>query len=138
NAVRRLGAEVVLGSAAADVTGDVTVDCRGSGAAGDLKTLRGVRGERASVRAGESALKRPVRLLPPRRSLYVVPWRAGTYMVGATMIETGDSGPVSLRSTLDLLGLAYALHPAFGEARIVSLDAGMRPAFPDNLPRIAL
>jgi glycine oxidase len=34
-----------------------------------------------------------------------------------------------------LLGLAYALHPAFGEAEIVELGAGVRPAFPDNVPR---
>lgn len=54
------------------------------------------------------------------------------------MIETDDSGPATLRSTLDLLGLAYALHPAFGEARVVSLDVGLRPAFPDNLPRIVV
>ncbi len=75
-------------------------------------------------------------MLHPRQRLYVVPWRMGTYMVGATMIETDDSGPVTLRSTLDLLGMAYALHPAFGEAQIIALDAGTRPAFPDNLPRI--
>jgi len=58
------------------------------------------------------------------------------YVLGATVIETEDAGPVTLRSALDLLGAAYALHPAFGEARIVELAAGVRPAFPDNLPRI--
>jgi glycine oxidase len=35
-----------------------------------------------------------------------------------------------------LLGAAYALHPAFGEAEIVELGAGVRPAFPDNVPRV--
>ncbi|MCX7320773.1 MAG: glycine oxidase, partial [Hyphomicrobiales bacterium] len=29
-------------------------------------------------------------------------------------------------------------HPAFAEARIVEFGAGLRPAFPDNLPRIAI
>jgi glycine oxidase len=60
----------------------------------------------------------------------------GTYMIGATMIEVGDGGPATLRSTLDVPGLAYALHPAIAEARVISLDIGLRPAFPDNLPRI--
>jgi glycine oxidase len=83
-------------------------------------------------------LARPVRLLHPRHSLYVVPWGGGTYMLGATSIESDDSGPVSVKSALDLLGMAYALHPAFGEARVISLDAGVRPSFPSNLPRIVL
>jgi glycine oxidase len=90
------------------------------------------------VQTAEITLNRTVRLLHPRFPLYVVPWGAGTYVLGATVMETEDTGPVTLRSTLDLLGLAYALHPAFGEARVVSLDAGARPAFPDNVPRIVV
>jgi glycine oxidase len=41
-----------------------------------------------------------------------------------------------VRSALELLSAAYAVHPAFGEARIVEIGAGLRPAFPDNLPRV--
>ena len=37
-----------------------------------------------------------------------------------------------------LLGAAYAVHPAFAEARIVEFGSGLRPAFPDNLPLIAI
>ena len=37
---------------------------------------------------------------------------------------------------MELLNAAYALHPAFAEAGIVELGAGLRPAFPDNLPRL--
>jgi hypothetical protein len=33
---------------------------------------------------------------------------------------------------------AYALHPAFAEARVMSLDVGLRPAFADNLARIII
>ena len=43
-----------------------------------------------------------------------------------------------MRSALELLGAAYAVHPAFGEARIVEFGSGLRPAYPDNLPRIAV
>ncbi len=42
---------------------------------------------------------------------------------------------MSVRSALELLGGAYAVHPAFAEAEVVDLGAGVRPAFPDNVPR---
>jgi glycine oxidase len=58
-------------------------------------------------------------------------------MLGATSIEGEDTG-VSVRSALELLGAAYAVHPAFAEARILEFGSGLRPAFPDNLPRIAI
>ena len=38
-------------------------------------------------------------------------------MVGATVIESDDAGPVTVRSALELLGSAYALHPAFARGR---------------------
>ena len=41
-----------------------------------------------------------------------------------------------MRSTVELLNAAYALHPAFGEAEILELGADLRPAFPDNLPAV--
>jgi glycine oxidase len=77
-----------------------------------------------------------VRLLHPRFPLYVVPWGDGVYMIGATVIESEETGAISLRSALELLSAAYALDPAFGEAEIIEHGAGARPAFPDNRPRI--
>ena len=59
-------------------------------------------------------------------------------MVGATVIESDDAGPVTVRSALELLGSAYALHPAFAEAQIVDMAAGVRPAFADNVPKIVV
>ncbi|PCK76919.1 FAD-dependent oxidoreductase, partial [Rhizobium sophoriradicis] len=58
------------------------------------------------------------------------------FMVGATMIESDDAGPVTARSLMELLNAAYAMHPAFGEARVTETGAGVRPAYPDNLPRV--
>jgi glycine oxidase len=113
----------------------VVVDCRGLAARTELPNLRGVRGEMAVLRVSGVELTRPVRLLHPRFPLYVVPWGDGSHMVGATVIESEDTGAVSVRSALELLGAAYALHPAFGEAAIVELGSGLRPAFPDNIPR---
>ena len=57
-------------------------------------------------------------------------------MVGATMIESNERKRVSARSMLELLGAAYALHPAFGEAEVVEIGVDARPAFHDNLPRL--
>jgi glycine oxidase len=113
----------------------IVIDCRGLAARGDLPELRGVKGEIAIVETNEVKLARPVRLLHPRWPLYVVPRPEGRFLIGATSIETED-WRVSVRSALELLTAAYALHPAFAEARIVELGAGLRPAFPDNLPRI--
>jgi glycine oxidase len=73
----------------------------------------------------------------PRWPLYIIPRGDNRFMIGATSIEREDNG-VSVRSALELLSAAYAVHSAFGEAKIVEIGAGLRPAFPDNLPRIAI
>jgi glycine oxidase len=112
------------------------VDCTGLAARESLADLRGVKGEMLYVRVPELSLSRPVRVLHPRVPLYVVPRGAGLYMVGATMIESDQPTRISARSMLELLGAAYALEPAFAEAEIVEIGTGVRPAFPDNLPRI--
>jgi glycine oxidase len=59
-------------------------------------------------------------------------------MIGATVIESEDRGRVTVRSALDLLSTAYAVHPAFGEARLLDFDADVRPAFPDNVISITI
>ena len=137
-AAKRAGVEVVLGAdwQGEATAGELAIDCRGLGARKDLPDLRGVRGERLILRTREIALRRPVRLLHPRHPIYVVPWADGLFMVGATVIESDDDGPISVRSALELLGMAYALHPAFGEAQVVDAAAGVRPALADNVPKI--
>ena len=114
----------------------IVVDCRGFGARRQLPELRGVRGEMIRVRTSEIGLTRAVRLLHPRIPLYVVPRRDGEYMIGATMIESADKGAVTVRSAIEMLNAAYTLHPAFGEAEILEMSADVRPAYPDNEPRI--
>jgi glycine oxidase len=134
-AARGAGAAIELGTTWSPSEADgIVIDCRGIAASDELASLRGVRGERMVIRTAELHLGRPVRLLHPRHPLYVVPWGDGLYLVGATVIESEDIGPVTVRSALELLGTAYALHPAFGEAEIVETGAGVRPAFPDNMP----
>ncbi len=140
---RETGAEFVFGRDwtavdVRDMRADHIVDCRGMGARAELPELRGVRGEMLVVETREVSLSRPVRLLHPRFPLYIVPWEGNRFMIGATVIESGEKGPVTVRSALDLLGAAYALNPAFGEARILHFGADVRPAFPDNAPHIVL
>jgi glycine oxidase len=57
-------------------------------------------------------------------------------VIGATEIESDDLSPVSVRSALELLSAAYTVHPGFGEARIVEMNAQARPTLRDNLPRL--
>ena len=137
-ATKRAGADVSFGTAwqGRGDADELVIDCRGLGARAELSDLRGVRGERLVVRTREIGFRRPVRFLHPRHPIYVVPWGEGLHMIGATVIESDDTGPITVRSALELLGMAYALHPAFGEAQIVDAGAGVRPAFADNVPRI--
>ncbi len=136
-AARQLGVSFRFGEEAGDAGNYASVvDCRGPQAIGEIEGLRGVRGEMLYLETSDVSLSRPVRLMHPRHPLYIVPRGNGLFMLGATMIETEDDGPITARSMMELLNTAYALHPAFAEARIVETGTGIRPAFPDNVPRL--
>ena len=112
------------------------LDCRGLGARGEWPQLRGVRGEVIRVHAPEVTLQRPTRLLHPRYPAYIAPKEGNVFVIGATEIESEDLSSASVRSTLELLSAAYAVHPGFAEARILELSVQCRPALPDNLPAV--
>ncbi|MBU6489558.1 MAG: FAD-dependent oxidoreductase [Burkholderiales bacterium] len=114
----------------------VTIDCRGLGAKPALPALRGIRGEVARIKAPGIGLTRPVRLLHPRYPIYLAPKENDVYVIGATEIEGEDMSPVSVRSALELLSAAFAVHPGFGEARILELNTQCRPTLPDHRPAI--
>jgi glycine oxidase len=136
--IREAGGTIQFNSRAnAEDLDGVVIDCRGLFARDRQSELRGVKGEMAIVETGEIEFSRPIRLIHPRWPLYIIPRANHQFMIGATSIETEDRG-VSVRSALELLSAAYAVHPAFAEARIVEFGSGLRPAFPDNLPRIAI
>lgn len=130
-----LGIDIRFETERTDEADHIVVDCRGLSARDTQPDLRGVKGEMIVVETDEITLSRPLRLLHPRWPLYIIPREDNRFMIGATSIESEDRG-VSVRSALELLSAAYAVHPAFGEARIVEFSAGLRPAFADNLPRI--
>ncbi|AMO23196.1 glycine oxidase ThiO [Ramlibacter solisilvae] len=114
---------------------DWVFDARGAGARPELP-VRGVRGEVFTLHAPGVALRRPLRLLHPRHAVYLVPRGGDQVVVGASSIESEDRSPVSLRTTVELLAAAHSLVPELGEARIVLADTNLRPALPDNLPRV--
>ncbi len=115
---------------------DWVIDCRGLGAKPQWNALRGVRGEVVRVHAPEVALQRPTRLVHPRYPLYIAPKPGSVFVIGATEIESDDMSPASVRSTLELLSAAYAVHSGFAEARILEIATQCRPTLPDNLPAI--
>lgn len=112
---------------------DHVFDVRGVGARPQLP-VRGVRGEIFLLHASEVSLSRPLRLMHPRHSVYIVPRPDRYFVVGASEIESEDRSPVSLRSTLELLSAAHSAIPALAEARIIHTESNLRPALPDNLP----
>ncbi|MGF7006591.1 glycine oxidase ThiO [Aminobacter sp. BE322] len=132
----RMGVRFAFGYGAVRAPGRAEVEADCTGMAGARPGLRGVRGEMLILRTRDVSLARPVRLLHPRIPVYVVPRSDNLFMVGATMIESADAGPITTRSVMELLNAAYALHPAFGEAELVETGVGVRPAFADNLPRV--
>ena len=115
---------------------DWTIDCRGM-AAKDAE-LRGVKGETLIVRNTDFELTRPVRLMHPRYPLYIVPRGDGIFMIGATIIESGDNENVSIRSGMELMSALTLLSPSFMDAEILDIRAGVRPAYADNLPRMKI
>jgi glycine oxidase len=112
------------------------IDCRGLGGKPSWPALRGIRGEVARVHAPGIGLTRPVRLLHPRYPLYIAPKQDDLYVIGATEVEGEDMSPMTVRSALELLSAAFAVHPGFGEARILELNSQCRPTLPDHRPAI--
>jgi len=118
------------------LTADLVIDCRGTGASDDLKNLRSVRGELFQLIAPEVNITRPVRLMHPHYHLYIAPKPNNHYVVGATEIESDNTGPMTVRSALELLSAAYSVHPGFAEAEIKEQVSACRPALSDNCPAI--
>ncbi|SCV62541.1 tRNA 5-methylaminomethyl-2-thiouridine biosynthesis bifunctional protein MnmC [Anaplasma phagocytophilum] len=117
-------------------TFDFVFDCRGVGAKSEVAGLRGVRGEAILVKAPGVTIKRAVRMMHPRYSVYVVPRQENMFIVGASEIESCDYSEVSVQSALEMLSAIYSLHRGFAEARILDMMSACRPAFRDNVPRV--
>jgi glycine oxidase len=115
---------------------DIVIDCCGMGAKKSWIDLQGVRGELIWLQAPSVDIKRPIRFIHPRYSLYVVPRPNNIYLVGATEIYSEDISNVSVKSALELLTMAYYLHSGFSEANIINMAAQCRPTLLNHLPKI--
>ncbi|MBP9707919.1 MAG: FAD-dependent oxidoreductase [Oligoflexales bacterium] len=139
--VLRVEAKKIFLKAGAAEEFEIVFDCRGfasskSDANGVRRELRPVRGESAIVYCSEVELSRPIRMLHPRYPIYVVPRANQQFFVGATQIESGFTGNITVRSTMELLSALYCIDPAFGEAEVLEFRSGLRPAYEDNLPQL--
>jgi glycine oxidase len=118
---------------------DLVFDVRGLGARPEPGVaLRGVRGEVIWLHAPGVSLTRPLRLLHARHRVYIVPRPDDHIVIGASEIESEDRSPVSLRSAVELMAAAHSVLPALAEARIVHMETNLRPALPDNAPKLAV
>jgi glycine oxidase len=81
-------------------------------------------------------LPRTVRGLVRGHSVYLVPRRDGTVVVGATVEERGIDTTVQAGAVHELLCDARAVVPGLDELELREAAAGLRPATPDNMPRI--
>ena len=103
-----------------------------------MKNLRAVRGEIVRVYAPEVNFAHTIRLMHFRYPIYIVPRSNHNYVIGATSIESASDQPMTVLSALELLSAAYSLHSGFGEANILSTRIGLRPAYPDNIPKVSV
>jgi glycine oxidase len=81
-------------------------------------------------------LTRTVRGLVHGHSVYLVPRRDGSVVVGATVEERGADTAVRVGAVPELLCDARAIVPGVDELALLETATGLRPATPDNRPCI--
>jgi glycine oxidase len=94
--------------------------------------VRPVRGQLVEVKWPGPPLQRI--LWGPR--CYIVPWRNGTGLIGATVEHVGYDERNTVAGVWDLIEAASNLLPAAWRASFVEARAGLRPDTPDQLPVI--
>lgn len=77
----------------------------------------------------------------PRRIIwgdqcYIVPWKDGSLLAGATVEEAGFDERPTTSAVTDLMQAASDLLPAVREAACRHVRVGLRPACPDGLPLV--
>jgi glycine oxidase len=89
-----------------------------------------VRGQLIYLRQAGEPLKRVT--WGPR--CYVIPWRDGTLLVGATLEHVGFDDRNTVAGVHDLLNAVAELIPSTWNASFLGARAGLRPGTPDDLP----
>lgn len=100
--------------------------------------LRPVKGQILRVRTidGEPLLRAAVRGIVRGRSIYLVPRAHGEIVIGATQEERGFDVTVTAGGVRELLDDAVRVVPGVDETALVEVQAGLRPATPDNRPLV--
>lgn len=96
--------------------------------------VRPVKGQVAELR-GDPESPACSRILGSER-VYLAPRPDGRLIVGATVEEMGFDRTVTAGGAHELLREAYRLLPDVAEMEFAGMEAGLRPATPDNLPVI--
>jgi glycine oxidase len=132
---RRLRAEHVVLAAGVGLAGIAGLEGTG------LPEVRPVKGHILRLRHAPPdsprLLPRTVRGLVRGHSIYLVPRRDGSVVVGATVEERGADVTVQAGAVHQLLCDARAIVPGLDELELDEAAAGLRPATPDNTPFVA-
>jgi len=96
--------------------------------------VRPVKGQILELRARDGAV--PCRGILASERVYLLPRPDGRLILGATVEEQGFDTAVTAGGVHELLHEAYRLLPEVAEMELVEATAGLRPATPDNLPRV--
>jgi len=131
-----------------EIAGDAVVIAAGSWSS-DL-AAGSVRPHASAVGQAREAAVRPIRgqllhLQMPQRAAshvlwgpdcYIVPWRDGSVLVGATMEDVGFDESATVAGVQHLTTAATRLLPALAGATFAGVRVGLRPATSDELPVI--
>lgn len=99
---------------------------------GSNEVVRPIRGQLLHLRLDRPAAARVIW----GSGCYIVPWRDGTVLVGATMENVGFDEHATAAGVQQLLASSLALLPALKDARFEEARAGLRPMIADELPAI--
>lgn len=78
----------------------------------------------------------PLRRVVWGAECYIVPWRNGRVLIGATVEDAGFEERATAAGVRDLLDAACTLIPHLWKATFVEARVGLRPQSPDSLPVI--
>lgn len=98
----------------------------------DLGSVKPIRGQLVQLRLAA----RPLTQLIWGSRCYLVPWRDGTVLAGATVEDVGFDETATASGVQHLLAASASLVPALGDAVFEEVRAGLRPMTRDELPAI--
>jgi glycine oxidase len=98
----------------------------------DADIVRPIRGQIVQLRAGS----RPASRIIWGGRCYIVPWRDGTVLAGATVEDVGFDESATASGVQELLAASIALMPALRDAAFEQVRVGLRPMTRDELPAI--